>query len=202
MPLPANNAFRTGSPMSGPDAGLINRCASGAAYGHNCLGSAQRGEQRMKLAEGLALRADAARRMEQLRARIVASARDQEGEEPPEDAAALLAEAGVALDDLEGLIRRVNRTNAAAQIGAGETITDALARRDVLRLRHAVVTAAADAAAGRSQGGIGRQLRSELKMLAALPVAQLRAQADGIARELRELDIRIQRSNWEVDLLD
>jgi hypothetical protein len=155
----------------------------------------------MKLAEGLALRADAARRVEQLRARIVASARYQEGEEPPEDAAALLAEAGVALDDLEGLIRRVNRTNAAAQIGAGETITDALARRDVLRLRHAVVTAAADAATGRSQGGI-RQLRSELKMLAALPVAQLRAQADEIARELRELDIRIQRSNWEVDLLD
>jgi hypothetical protein len=25
---------------------------------------------------------------------------------------------------------------------------------------------------------------------------------DEIARELRELDIRIQRSNWEVDLLD
>lgn len=39
-------------------------------------------------------------------------------------------------------------------------------------------------------------------MLAALPVAELRDQADEIARELRELDIRIQRSNWEVDLLD
>jgi hypothetical protein len=156
----------------------------------------------MKLAEGLALRADAARRIEQLRARIVASARYQEGEEPPEDATALLTEAGVMLDDLEVLIRRINRTNANAQIGADGTITDALARRDALRLRHAVVTAAADAAAGRSQNGFSRQLRSELKMLSALPVAQLRAQADEIARELRELDVRIQRSNWEVDLLD
>ena len=157
----------------------------------------------MKLAEGLALRADLARRMEQLRARIVASARYQEGEEPPEDASALLAEADAALDDLEVLIRRINRTNAVARIGADGTLTDALARRDVLRLRHGMVTAAADAAAGRSQaGGIGRQLRSELKMLAALPVAQLRAQADGISRELRDLDVRIQRSNWEVDLLD
>jgi hypothetical protein len=73
----------------------------------------------------------------------------------------------------------------------------------VLRLRHSVVTAAADAAAGPSYGdGIGRQLRSELRMLAALPVAQLRAQADEISRELRDLDVRIQRSNWEVDLLD
>jgi len=157
----------------------------------------------VKLAEGLALRADLARRMEQLRARIVASARYQEGEEPPEDASALLAEADAALDDLEVLIRRINRTNAVARIGADGTLTDALARRDVLRLRHGMVTAAADAAAGRSQaGGIGRQLRSELKMLAALPVAQLRAQADGISRELRDLDVRIQRSNWEVDLLD
>jgi hypothetical protein len=133
---------------------------------------------------------------------IVASARYQEGEEPPEDASALLAEAESALSELETLIRRINRTNAAARIGSDGTVTDALARRDVLRLRHAVRTAAADAAAGRSQGPIGRQLRSELKMLAALPVAQLRAQADDLARELRELDIRIQRSNWEVDLLD
>lgn len=91
----------------------------------------------MKLAEGLALRADAVRRVDQLRARIVASARYQEGEEPPEDAAALLAEANAVLDDLQTLIRRINRTNAAAQIGDVGTLTDALARRDVLRLRHA-----------------------------------------------------------------
>src|SRR3984957_5248369 len=130
------------------------------------------------------------------------AARYQEGEEPPEDASALLAEAGTALTELEMPIRRINRTNATARIGADGTITDALARRDVLRRRHAVLTAAADAAVGRSQGPIGRQLRSELRMLAALPVAQLRAQADDLARELRELDVRIQQSNWEVDLVE
>ncbi|SFD42253.1 hypothetical protein SAMN05421773_1152 [Streptomyces aidingensis] len=37
----------------------------------------------MKLAEALALRADAARRVEQLRSRIVGAARYQEGERPP-----------------------------------------------------------------------------------------------------------------------
>lgn len=137
-----------------------------------------------------------------MRARIVANARFQEGEEPAEDAQALLAEAGVVLDELEGLIRRINRTNAATSIGTDGTITDALARRDVLRARHSVVTAAADAAVGKSQAGIGRQLRSELKMLPALPVAQLRAQADDLARQLRELDVRIQQSNWEHDLME
>lgn len=156
----------------------------------------------MKLAEGLALRADAARRAEQLRARVVSSARYQEGEEPPEDAASLLAEAGEVLDGLELLIRRINLTNATTVLDGGGTLTDALARRDVLRLRHSVVTSAADAAAGRDQRGAVRQLRSELKMLSALPVAELRGRADVLAREIREIDVRIQRANWEVDLLD
>ncbi len=155
----------------------------------------------MKLAEALAVRADAARRVEQLRTRIVANARFQEGEEPTEDAAALLAEASAVLDELENLIRRINSTNAATRIGSDGTITDALARRDVLRVRHSVVTTAADAAAGRGQG-MGRQLRSELKMLTALPVAQLRSQADDLARQIRELDVRIQQSNWNFDLLE
>jgi hypothetical protein len=156
----------------------------------------------MKVAEALALRADATRRVEQLRTRIVANARYQEGEEPSEDARVLLTEAGAVLDELEVLIRRINRTNSAAEMGQGGTVTDALARRDVLRTRHSVLTAAADAAAGRNEFGGGRQLRSELKMLTALPVARLRAQADEVARELRELDVRIQQTNWEIDLLD
>ncbi|WP_028193591.1 DIP1984 family protein [Salinispora pacifica] len=155
----------------------------------------------MKLAEALALRSDAARRAEQLRARITASARYQEGETPAEDASALLAEAGEALGELESLIRRINRTNAATVAREGGTLTDALARRDVLRLRHSVVTSAADAAAGEGQRGY-RQLRSELTMVPALSVSELRRQADDLARQLREVDTLIQRTNWEVDLLD
>ena len=155
----------------------------------------------MKLAEALAMRADSVKRIEQLRGRIDGNARFQEGEEPAEDAAALLAEVGDVLDEFENLVRRINRTNAASRIDGDTTVTDALARRDALRLRHSIVTGAADAAVGRDRG-YGRQLRSELKMLSALPVASLRAQADELARELRELDVRIQRANWEIDLLD
>jgi hypothetical protein len=76
---------------------------------------------------------------------------------PAEDAAQLLAEAGEVLAALESLIRRINRTNATVEMGQDGTLTDALARRDVLRLRHSVVTAAADAAAGKGERGYGRQ---------------------------------------------
>jgi hypothetical protein len=155
----------------------------------------------MKLAEALALRADASRRAEQLRSRIAGSARYQEGETPAEDATALLAEVGEVLDELESLIRRINRTNATTPVEGGGTLTDALARRDVLRLRHGIVTAAADAAAGEGQRGY-RQLRSELKMIPALPVADLRRRADDLARRLREVDTLVQRMNWEADLAD
>ncbi|MEV7520929.1 DIP1984 family protein [Streptomyces sp. NPDC091371] len=155
----------------------------------------------MKLGEALAERAEATRRVEQLRARIVANARYQEGETPAEDAARLLADAAETLGALESLISRINRTNAAVDMGEDGSLTDALARRDVLRLRHSVLTSAADAAAG-GERGYGRQMRSELMMLSALPVAELRAQADAVAREIREIDVRIQRTNWEADLLD
>ena len=154
----------------------------------------------MKLAEALALRADASRRAEQLRSRITGSARYQEGETPAEDAASLLTEVGEVLDQLESLIRRINRTNAATPVEGG-TLTDALARRDVLRLRHSVISAAADAASGEGQRGY-RQLRSELRMIPALPVAEIRRRADDLARQIREVDTTIQRTNWEVDLLD
>ncbi|MGW5581444.1 DIP1984 family protein [Micromonospora chokoriensis] len=156
----------------------------------------------MKLGEALTERAEATRRVEQLRTRINGSARYQEGELPPEDAAVLLTELDQVLDNLETLIRRINRTNATVPVDDLGTLTDALARRDVLRLRHAAVTAAADAAAGSGRGHAARQLRSELKMLTALPVAELRGRADGLARDLRELEVRIQRTNWEADLRD
>ncbi|MEM9745221.1 MAG: DIP1984 family protein [Actinomycetota bacterium] len=154
----------------------------------------------MRVAEALALRADAQRRFEQLRARAQASARYQEGEEPAEDANALVAEAEQVLTDLEDLIRRINRTNAATPFDDG-TVTDALARRDVLHLRHSLLNSVADAAAGKS-AGMPRQLRSELRQLSAVSVAELRGRADDAARVHRELDTRIQQRNWEVELLD
>lgn len=153
----------------------------------------------MKLAEALIERADLQKRIEQLRSRTGTNARYQEGSEPAEDAAGLLAEAEQSVTALETLLVRINTTNAATTLPDGSTVTALLARRDALRLRHALVTGAADAAAD-TDGH--RQLRSELRTIAALPVAALRKRADDLARDLREVDSVIQRTNWEVDLLE
>jgi hypothetical protein len=153
----------------------------------------------MKLAEGLALRADLQKRLLSLQERAQANALHQEGEKPPEDAPVLVADAERALAELERLIARINATNSAAQIPAlGLTATEALARRDVLRLRHALYTKVADAATGRS--GVRRQMRSELTFVAAIDVQELRAKADRTAQELRALDALIQQSNWSIEL--
>lgn len=153
----------------------------------------------MKLAEALTARADLQRRIEQLRARITANARYQEGEEPAEDASALLVEADAALGQLRDLIRRINATNSRLDLGADGTMTDALAARDVLRLQHSLLADAAAAASGANDQFL-RQMRSELRQISALPVAELRSRADAVAQELRELDNRIQQANWLHDL--
>lgn len=150
----------------------------------------------MLLAEALAHRADLNARMSQLAARAVNNSRLQEGDDPVEDPATLLAEHERLVDELAELVTAINRTNLAVEIGSGVTMTAALAQRDRLRTLHRVRTAVADAASQRQD----RFTRSEVKFVAAVDVAPLRRSADDAARELRELDTRIQEVNWTSQL--
>jgi hypothetical protein len=155
----------------------------------------------MKLAEALLLRADRNRALAELKQRIQVSARYQEGEDPPEDARELVSMASTVLDELEGLIRNINRTNSGTVMADGRTVTDALAERDVLRLRYSVLKVSADAASGaQQQVGYMRATRSELKLMSDLDVRNLRQQSSDIARRVRELDARVQEVNWTTEL--
>ena len=152
----------------------------------------------MKLGEALTLRSQLQTRIEQIRGRLKASALVQEGEEPPEDPGALLREFDELATELERLVTRVNHTNLATQLPDGTTLTDALARRDLLTVRHAVIQQVADVAGERQQ----RYGRAEIRILPTVDVAALRRQADDLARERRELDGAIQETNWSTDLLE
>lgn len=150
----------------------------------------------MKLAEALVLRADMQERMTSLVTRARQNARHQEGVDPAEDPASLLAEYDRIVAEQEALIVRINTRNLATEVEPGLTLTAAIARRDRLRRQHAIRVELAQA------GSVGQALltRSEVRWISAVDVPALRAEADDLARQLRELDTRIQEVNWTTDL--
>ncbi|HEY9408021.1 MAG TPA: DIP1984 family protein [Jiangellaceae bacterium] len=152
----------------------------------------------MKLAEALARRSELTDRFGELQRRAAESARYQEGDAPAEDASELMAESDRVADELERLIRRINATNLATELAPGTSVTDALAQRDVLRLRRRFRADLADAAVTSTE----RWTRSEIKMVPAVDVRELRRQADAVAAELRALDTRLQEVNWTAELLE
>lgn len=151
----------------------------------------------MKLAEALILRADYQKRFTQLQQRLVRSARVQEGEEPPESPQELLTELESISVELTRLIQRINRTNSVTNF-QDRPLSDALAERDVLRLKRGAYDSLIDAAAIRQD----RYMRSELRVLSTVDVAELQRQVDRLSRDYRELDAQIQALNWAIDLIE
>jgi hypothetical protein len=149
----------------------------------------------MKLAEALVVRADLQKRIEEIRSRLYRNAKVQDGERPAEDPATLLVEFDAMAAELVQLIRRINLTNAATTIG-GRSMTEALATRDVLKIRQSTYRNLAEA------GTVTQSImsRSEVRFKPTINVAEIQKSADAIARELRELDTRIQEANWLTEL--
>ena len=150
----------------------------------------------MKLAEALAERADLQKRVEQTKARLKNNAWVQEGERPAEDPTVLEKELAALCDQLEKLVTRINLTNAAA-IEDGLSITALLARRDALSTYVAGLRDFLDEA---SRTPV-RAARGEIRILPTVNVQEYRKKADALSKELRELDMRIQRLNWTTDLM-
>ena len=151
----------------------------------------------MKLAEALAERSDCQVRLEELKKRIIRSAKVQEGEEPAEDTTDLLAEIARVFDRLLELVRAINRTNAKTAFDETQTISDAIATRDVLGKKRDLLAGIADAASTRQD----RYSKSEVKFVATVPIGQLLKQVDVLAKQFRETDTRLQELNWKTDLI-
>ncbi len=152
----------------------------------------------MKVGEALTLRSQLQTRFQLLRERLKASAMVQDGESPPEDPAVLLSELEGVAAELETLIARINKTNLATTLADGRTVTDALARRDHLGLLQSALHQVAETASA-AQARYGR---AELRIVRTVDVGALRARADGLAKERRELDASIQEANWRTELVE
>lgn len=151
----------------------------------------------MKLAEALQERADLNRRIEQLRYRLSNNVLVQEGEKPLEDPASLLEELESSFTRLEWLIARINLTNCAVKV-EGRSLTELIARRDVLSLRAEAYRRLVEEASQNTH----RATRTEIKILSAVDVPALQRQADNASRELRLLDNTLQATNWTADLME
>lgn len=151
----------------------------------------------MLLAEALARRAEAQDRLNKVQERLISVARVQEGDTPEENPQALLSEGEALLEEIEALVRRINYTNSRTNLDEQTTLTDAIARRDGLLRARRLYNAVADAASTRQD----RYSRNEIRYVSTLSVADLRASADRLSKEYRELDTRIQQLNWTTELL-
>lgn len=150
----------------------------------------------MKLAEALIERADLQRRLAQLVQRMKQNAQYQEGESPSEDPHNLLIEYDHTAEQLKKLVVAINLANNNIRLANGIAMVEALAERDRLKAEHSTLIALAEAAMVDQH----RYSRSEIKMLSAVNVRELRQRADAIAKRHRELDTQIQQANWQFDL--
>lgn len=151
----------------------------------------------MKLAEALAERSDCQKQLEEIRNRLENSVRIQEGEDPAEDPNDQLVEADRLYKRLLGLISAINRTNSRTAFDGERTITDAIAERDILSKRRDFLTAVAGSASSRWD----RYSKSEVRFVMTVSVRTLRSEADQLAKQYRELDLRIQELNWKTELI-
>jgi hypothetical protein len=152
----------------------------------------------MKLAEALVERKAAQEKLKELNERLQRVALIQEGEQPAEDPTLLLAEVDAVAERLERLILAINRSNSQAALADGRTLTAAIARRDVLRMRQGVIDALLRSAAGQHF----RTRGAEIKFVTTVAVPDLQRRRDQLAQEYRELDTAIQAANWTVDLIE
>ena len=152
----------------------------------------------MKLAEALVLRADGQKRIEQLQQRLIQNAKVQAGDQPAENPEILQQELEQLTQELVLLIQRINRTNSRTELEAGMSIADALAARDVTKLKSDIYRNLAQAAIVKQD----RQTKSEIKFQSTIQVAEVQRKADQLAKEHRQLDTRVQQANWQTELED
>ncbi len=150
----------------------------------------------MKLGELLLLRADLQKRLMGLKERTTACVIVQEGDKPAEDPQSLLKEADQIEKDLEESIAKINMANTAARLSDGRTLTEAIAARDVLKLRHARLNAAVEGTRKPPQ----RYGTAEIRWVPTVDSAGLQREVDATARKLRELNTHIQAANWEIEV--
>ena len=152
----------------------------------------------MKLAEALILRADFLKRFRQLKERLLAVIKLQEGDDPAENPQELIKELESVAQEFTGLIKKINKTNSTVKFEKGKTISDALAERDILKLRRQMYEEMIE----KTKIEPDRYSRSEVKFVVTVNVSKTYRLIENLSKAYRELDSKLQQFNWVTDLIE
>ena len=144
--------------------------------------------KKMKLAEGLLLRADLLKKIEHLQNRIKPVLIVSDDKLPQEDPDELLAQLRKAIQDLEALIIRINKTNNETHIEGEGLLMEALARRDSLKMLSERLRNIRQAAQIYNNG--------DTNLTTTISIKKLQIEMDQTGRAFREIDSKIQEINW------
>lgn len=153
----------------------------------------------MKLAEALLHRKDLQTRIKEHQEALESAVITPKGLGPDEEPQSHLLQIEAAHLDLEAMVVRINRTNNQTALPNGMSLMEAIVRRDTLTKRLDHLKSLLKAVLGRNR----REYWSDGTHLQDTHMSPevLRTQANGLAKELRELDLSIQGANWSTDLL-
>lgn len=153
-----------------------------------------RENKKMKLAEGLLLRADLLKKIEHLQNRIKPVLIVSDDKQPQEDPIVLLAQLRKAIQDLELIIVRINKTNNETIVEGEGLLYEALAKRDSLKMLSEKLRNIRQAAQIYNTG--------ETNLKATISIKNLQIEMDQTGRAFREIDSKIQEINWLTELKD
>ena len=148
----------------------------------------------MKLAEALLLRADLMKKIEHLQNRITPVLIVSDDKLPQEDPDKLMAQLRKAIQDLETLIIRINKTNNETYIEGEGFLMEALAKRDSLKILSEKLRYIRYAAQINNSG--------DKNLKTTMDIKNLQIEMDQTGRAFREIDSKIQEINWLTELID
>ena len=108
-----------------------------------------------------------------------------------------MKELDACLTQLEDLIWRINATNMKTTNAQGVTLTQLMARKDVLTMRVGNLRSIFDTASA----GQDRYSRSEIKTVTVVNVKAIGKKVDECSAQLRQLDMEIQALNFQTELV-
>ena len=152
----------------------------------------------MLLAEALLRKSVLKKELEALEQRMSESARVPHDEEPVDDYLLLLESYRKKEGELLEMNLRILETNFNTSFEEGETISQAIIRRDSLRRLVSMYNKLLSAATG----GDRRLFSSrDVKYRRIVDMDKARVNKDNTAMKYRELDVKLQQLNWNTELL-